>query len=56
MERTDRLFSAIGVVEDFIDSHPDFSFNGATGTISVVAMNGLFGYPLTEEQDRHWRR
>ncbi len=55
MERTDRLFSAIGVVEDFIDSHPDFSFNGATGTISVVAMNGLFGYPLTEEQDRHWR-
>ncbi len=54
-ERADRLFSAIGVVEDFIDKHPDFSFNGATGTISVVAMNGLFGYPLTEDQDRHWR-
>ncbi len=54
-ERADRFFTAIGVVEDFIDRHPDFSFNGATGTISVVSMNGLFGYPLTEEQDRHWR-
>lgn len=54
-ERIDRLFSAVGVLEEFIDAHPDFSFNGATGTISVVAMNGLFGYPLTEEQDRHWR-
>ena len=54
-ERVDRLYSAIGVVEEFIDSHPDFSFNGATGTISVVAMNGLFGYPVTEDQDRHWR-
>lgn len=54
-ERMDRLFSAIGVVEEFIDSHPDFSFNGATGTISVVAMNGLFGYPLTDAQDQHWR-
>ncbi len=54
-ERVDRKFTAIGILEDFIEKHPDFSFNGATGTISIVGMNGLFGYPLTSEQDTHWR-
>ncbi len=53
-ERADRYFSAIGIVENFIDRHPDFSFNGATGTIAVIGRNGLFGYPLTDEQHQHW--
>ena len=50
-ERADRLYSAIGILETFIEDHPDFSFNGATGVIAVVGQYGLLGYPLADAQD-----
>lgn len=55
-QESDRSFSAIGIVEDFIEGHPDFSFNGATGVIALVGQYGIFGYPVADVQDLAWRR
>lgn len=54
--RSDRSFSAIGIVETFIEAHPDFSFDGATGAIAIVGQNGLFGHPVADVQDLALRR
>ncbi|HPX92942.1 MAG TPA: hypothetical protein PK646_01510 [Bacillota bacterium] len=50
-EKFDRSFTAIGILEAFIERHPDFSFNGATGVIALVGQNGIFGYPVADVQD-----
>lgn len=50
-ERYDRGFTAIGLVESFVEEYPDFAFNGATGTIALVGRYGLFGYPVADVQD-----
>lgn len=54
-ERRDRSYTAIGVIEAFIEKHPDFSFNGARGTIALVGQFGLFGYPVAQVQDLAWQ-
>lgn len=54
--RMSRDYSAIGVLEAFIEKHPDFSFNGATGVIALVGQYGLFGYPVYDVQDLTLRR
>jgi hypothetical protein len=54
-ERRDRSFTAIGVIEAFVERHPDFSFNGARGTIALVGQFGLFGYPMAQVQDLAWQ-
>ncbi len=53
---SDRSYTAIGILEEFIERHPDFSFNGATGVIALVGQYGLFGYPLADVQDLAWRK
>lgn len=45
-----RESEAIGIVEAFIEQHPDFSFDGARGTITLTGNMGVFGYVYTEEQ------
>ncbi len=55
-EESDRSYSAIGILEDFIEGHPDFSFNGATGVIALVGQYGIFGYPVADVQDLALRR
>lgn len=32
------------ILEDFIEKHPDFSFNNARATLCVTGYNGMFGY------------
>lgn len=54
-ERRDRSFTAIGVIEAFVERRPDFSFNGARGTIALVGQFGLFGYPMAQVQDLAWQ-
>ncbi|HZK29435.1 MAG TPA: hypothetical protein VFD19_04380 [Clostridia bacterium] len=56
VERADRRYSAVGIIEAFILEHPDFSFNGATGVIAVVGQYGIFGYPVADHQDLAVRR
>lgn len=55
-EESDRSYSAIGILEDFIEGHPDFSFNGATGVIALVGQYGIFGYPVADVQDLALRK
>lgn len=41
-------YDVIPVLEQFIDEHPDFSFQGARGIISLSGANGIFGYQVEE--------
>lgn len=41
-------YDVIPVLEQFIDEHPDFSFQGARGIISLSGVNGAFGYQIEE--------
>ncbi len=34
----------VPILDDFIDLHPDFSWNGARGVIAVTGHEGVFGY------------
>ena len=36
----------IPLVEKFIGSHPDFSYNGARGVLGVTGYNGIFGHAM----------
>lgn len=42
--------TAINVLENFLQEHQDFSFNGAKGVIVLSGVDGLLGYPLLPEQ------
>lgn len=35
----------MGVVDLFVEEHPDFSWNGHKGTIALTGFQGAFGYP-----------
>lgn len=41
-------YDVVPVLEQFIDEHPDFSFQNARGIISVSGTNGVFGYQVEE--------
>ena len=39
---TDNEF--IPIMDDFVDAHPDFSWNGARGTLCMTGFSGILGY------------
>jgi hypothetical protein len=41
----------VSCVDDFIEKHPDFSFNGARGIIGLTGAEGLFGYKIYADPD-----
>lgn len=46
----DRNGEIVGILEQFIDKNPDFSFDGAKGTISLTGYECIFGYVVNEDQ------
>lgn len=42
---------AIPILENFIESHKDFSFNGARGIICPTGYNGILGYRINKENE-----
>ncbi len=46
----DRNSEAIGILDEFVASHPDFSFDGAKGTLSLSGYEGIFGYITDPDQ------
>jgi hypothetical protein len=48
--RTDAEGEAIGILESFLAEHPDFSFNGARGTISLTGYECIFGAITDRDQ------
>ncbi len=43
-------YDLVPILNDFIETHPDFSHNGARATIAVSGYEGLFGYDLSETE------
>ena len=39
-------YDFIPILNSFIEEHPDFSYRGARGIVSVSASNGIFGYDV----------
>lgn len=48
-------YDVVPVLEQFIEEHPDFSFQNARGIISVSGANGVFGYPVEEEKTTDYK-
>lgn len=47
---TGRELEAIGIVDRFIEEHPDFSYDGAKGVISVCGYESVFGYVISRDE------
>lgn len=45
-------YDLIPILDSFVAQHPDFSFRGARGIVSVSGSNGVFGYSLDDQDDR----
>ncbi len=43
-------YDFIPILDSFIEEHPDFSFRGARGIVSVSGSEGVFGYDLPSEE------
>lgn len=41
-------YDVVPVLEQFIEEHPDFSYRGARGIISLSGTSGIFGYQIEE--------
>ena len=39
-----------GVLERFVEEHPDFSYRGHKGTLALTGYQGAFGFPLDTEE------
>ena len=45
-----RNSEAIGILDAFVEEHPDFSFNGVKGVISLTGYQSVFGYVTDIDQ------
>ena len=41
-------YDLVPILDSFIAEHPDFSYRGAKGILSVSAADGIFGYPIAD--------
>ena len=46
----DRLAESVGILDAFVEEHPDFSFDGAKGIISFSGFEVVMGYITEEDQ------
>ena len=47
-------YDVVPVLEQFIEEHPDFSYQGARGVISLSGADGAFGYLVEEDSEPNW--
>ena len=45
-----RDLEAIGILDAFVEAHPDFSFDGAKGVISICGYESVFGYVISSDE------
>lgn len=45
-----RNLEAIGILDAFVEAHPDFSFDGAKGVISICGYESVFGYVISRDE------
>jgi hypothetical protein len=41
-------YDLVPIVDNFVDNHPDFSYQGAKGIIALTGYNGVLGYRTSE--------
>ncbi len=41
-------FDIVPIVDDFVEQHPDFSYNGAKGLLTLTGYEGILGYRTNE--------
>ncbi len=46
-------YDLIPIVDSFVEEHPDFSYQGAKGIVSVSGSNGVFGYNMDKAEDQN---
>ena len=46
----DRMAESIGILDAFVEKHPDFSYDGAKGIISLSGFEVVMGYVTHEDQ------
>ncbi|MCD7715928.1 MAG: hypothetical protein LUI39_05715 [Lachnospiraceae bacterium] len=47
-------YDTVPALEQFIEEHPDFSYQGARGIIGLSGKYGAFGYEVEEDSDVNW--
>jgi hypothetical protein len=45
-----RTAESIGILDTFVENHPDFTYDGAKGIISVSGYEACFGYIISEDE------
>ncbi|MBR6880997.1 MAG: hypothetical protein IKN14_07960 [Clostridiales bacterium] len=45
-----RELEAIGILDAFVEAHPDFSYNGSKGVISICGYESCFGYVVDPDE------
>lgn len=45
-----RTSEAIGILDAFVEAHPDFSYNGVKAVISLTGYQSIFGYVTDQDQ------
>ena len=45
-----RTAEAVGLLDVFVENHPDFTYDGAKGIISVSGYEACFGYVVSEDE------
>lgn len=45
-----RRSEAIGILDEFVEEHPDFSYNGVKGVISICGYESCLGYVVDEDE------
>lgn len=41
-------FDVVPILDDFVETHPDFSYRGAKGIIALTGYEGIFGYRTSD--------
>lgn len=47
-------YDLVPILDDFIEAHPDFSYNGARAIISVTGYDGVFGYRTNSDAEYYF--
>ena len=41
-------YDVVPILDDFVETHPDFSYRGAKGIIALTGYEGIFGYRTSD--------
>lgn len=47
-------YDLIPILDDFVDAHPDFSFNGARAIVCITGYDGIFGYRTNPDAENYF--